>query len=219
MPCCHESPRADPSRGAVRSEFEVWGKVPRELEGYPVWLHVYELGPAAAPARDGRGGALHCGVEVVGQEHGFETQATKASGCRTYVIRRSAARGAMSHPRHAYRKSVFMGLSPLGRSQIRAVLQASHAWPSRCCTDFAAHLIEELQVPEPLPAFLSPAPHAGAKVLPEEDVAGPGSAPTPSRQRCRRRAPSPEFRHPGSDFGILRSCVHVLPSSGAHEAA
>jgi len=210
MPCCLESPRASPSVGVV----------PSELRGYPVWLHVYELGRLAGAKRQRHTSTLQCGVEVVGLEHAFETQGT-GRGSRVRVIRRPPSCRTRSHPHNVYWKTVSLGLSPLRYAEILAVLQASHDWPSRGCIDYAARLIEELLVPEPLPVFLAPATDANAKALPKQDAAGPGDplACTPTPRQRRGQARSPALRHAGTPRVWWTSCSHVTPGAGIHEFA
>jgi len=90
-----------------------------------------------------------------------------------------------SHPRHIYRESIPLGLSPLGALEIGELLEGlERRWLARSynlfgcnCTDFAAALVTRLKPPEPFPAWI----HGIAKRMVAFGAAGapPGCCPAP----------------------------------------
>jgi len=142
--------------------------------GFPVWLHVYDLGRASKVllnncwlARQGGWGAFHCGLEVLGIEFSFQAVANchrendTTSGVTWHLPR--------SHPRHIYREALWLGTTSLGMSEILSLLERlEKEWPARnyhClrnnCTDFAAKAASSLQVSRPFPRWV----HGVAKGL------------------------------------------------------
>eukprot|EP00418_Pyrodinium_bahamense_P008108 CAMPEP_0179104672 /NCGR_PEP_ID=MMETSP0796-20121207/48570_1 /TAXON_ID=73915 /ORGANISM="Pyrodinium bahamense, Strain pbaha01" /LENGTH=395 /DNA_ID=CAMNT_0020802629 /DNA_START=26 /DNA_END=1213 /DNA_ORIENTATION=+ len=135
------------------------------FRGFPVWLHVYDLGQVSrlvlnswAAQAGGPGGAFHCGVEVLGVEFSFQAIAwadpeDNISGVTWHVPK--------SHPRHVYRESVWLGLTPLCVGEISLVLERlERTWLAKdyhClrnnCTDFAEELALDLCVPLPFPTW------------------------------------------------------------------
>eukprot|EP00927_Polykrikos_kofoidii_P081221 TRINITY_DN78428_c0_g1_i1.p1 TRINITY_DN78428_c0_g1~~TRINITY_DN78428_c0_g1_i1.p1 ORF type:complete len:307 (-),score=22.84 TRINITY_DN78428_c0_g1_i1:307-1164(-) len=137
--------------------------------GFPVLLHVYDLGPVskillnswASHQKDSKLGAFHCGVEVLGIEWSYQA----LSGCRGDGD--SATTGITwhqprSHPRHVFRETVELGTSPLHVSEISKLLDdLSKTWLARAyhfithnCTDFAHHFCETLLAPNPFPPWV-----------------------------------------------------------------
>lgn len=134
--------------------------------GFPVYVHVYDLGPVSkwvlnswAARNGGSLGVFHVGVEVLGIEFSFQAMVDckpddDVSGLTWHHPK--------SHPRHVYRESVLLGPSPLGVLEIGGLLERlEKAWPAsgyNClnhnCTDFAEVLVAGLKVPEPFPTWV-----------------------------------------------------------------
>jgi len=142
--------------------------------GFPVWVHVYDLGKVSKLllnncllARQGSWGAFHCGLEVLGIEFSFQAIANchrendTTSGVTWHLPK--------SHPRHIYRESLWLGTTSLGMAEILSLLERlEKEWLARnyhClrnnCTDFAAKLAILLQVSRPFPRWV----HGVAKGL------------------------------------------------------
>lgn len=172
---------ATPQRGSGARRASAGAR--RPSRGYPVWVHVYDLGPVAKwtlnswATSDSHIGAFHCGVEVLGLEFSF--QAVAGSKDTPDNISGLTWHKPKTHPRHLYRESIPLGLSPLGAMEISALLQQMEGcWPARSyncitrnCTDFAAKLVTGLKVPVPFPIWV----HGIAKRLLAE-----ASAPQPA---------------------------------------
>lgn len=150
---------------------------------FPVWLHVYDLGPLARwtincmfGVKEGCFGIFHCGIEVLGVEWSFQAMLdcdTDMTGVMCHYPK--------SHPSHVYRESYYLGGSPLNSDEIcKALARLEKEWPARSyhflthnCTDFAQELALNLKVPETFPAWA----HGLAKGLATSSSA---SAQTPS---------------------------------------
>lgn len=133
-----------------------------DKDGYPVWLHVYDLGPVTKWALNSwtLEGAFHVGIEVLGVEFSFQAVASctkeddKTSGLTWHHPK--------AHPRHVYRESIWMGSSTLSIPEIGRLLEGlEKIWLARdyhClrnnCTDFASTLTQGLKVPQPFPAWV-----------------------------------------------------------------
>jgi hypothetical protein len=142
--------------------------------GFPVWIHIYDLGYVSRwvlnsswPARHGGFGAFHCGVELLGIEFSFQAISSRVSdNDETSGITWHTPK---SHTRHVYRESIELGETPLGLDEIATLLEKlEKEWPARdyhClshnCTDFAESLALALKVPEPFPKWV----HGVAKGL------------------------------------------------------
>lgn len=152
-------------------------------DGYPVWLHVYDLGPVTKWVLNSwtTEGAFHVGIDVLGVEFSFQAISSvtedddKTSGLTWHHPK--------SHPRHVYRESIWMGSSPMRVAEIGRLLEdLEKLWLARdyhClrrnCTDFARTLTQSLKVPEPFPTwvhgiakgFLKPAADADLALFPK----------------------------------------------------
>jgi len=190
-------------------------------------VHVYDLGPLTKwtlnswATGDSHIGAFHCGVEVMGLEFSFQAvagsmEALDVSGLTWHEPK--------SHPRHLYRESIPLGLSPLGALEISELLEGlERRWParsyncfSRNCTDFAATLVDGLKVPKPFPAWI----HGIAKRLVALGAAGeparaercPGCCPAPGASYAEA-LPEEEIALPVAPRGAAEA-EEILPHGG-----
>mmetsp|Transcript_86421 Transcript_86421/g.201025 ORF Transcript_86421/g.201025 Transcript_86421/m.201025 type:complete len:360 (-) Transcript_86421:134-1213(-) len=150
---------------ACSPEVEAVIRKHRSNGGFPVWLHVYDLGQVSrlvlnswAAQGSGPGGAFHCGLEVIGVEFSFQAVASSEQDDAVSGVTWHTPK---SHPRHVYRESVWLGISPLSMADIARVLeQMERLWLARdyhClwnnCTDFAEQLAVELRAPCTFPKW------------------------------------------------------------------
>eukprot|EP00439_Symbiodinium_sp_Y106_P054265 s656_g7.t1 len=117
-----------------------------QIDEIPLWLHVYDLNETTGylnnyGLKNASLGLFHAGVEVLGTEYFFGWGDTELSGIRCNRPRQHAV--------HAYRESVFMGMTPLSEEQVEeAIDSAFEQWPEinyhpihRNCTLFAEELL------------------------------------------------------------------------------
>jgi hypothetical protein len=195
-----------------------------------VLVHVYDLGPLTKwtlnswATGDSHIGAFHCGVEVMGLEFSFQAvpgskEAADVSGLTWHEPK--------SHPRHIYRESIPLGLSPLGAFEISELLEGlEKRWPARSyncfscnCTDFAAMLVAGLKVPEPFPAWihgiakrLMAVGSTGAPAPPASAVSCPGCCPAPGVSTAEV-LPEEEIALPIATRGVPEA-EEILPPGG-----
>jgi len=153
----------------VAAEEETAPPIPRmksrSQRGFPVWLHVYDLGQVSrfvlnswAAQGGGPGGAFHCGLEVLGVEFSFQAI---SFGQEDKDISGVTWHSPKSHPRHVYRESVWLGFTPLTTFDISKVVEhLERTWLAkdyhclrRNCTDFAEQMALELCAPRPFPRW------------------------------------------------------------------
>jgi len=149
---------------ASKSKLEKSAGAEVGTDGFPVWLHVYDLGVLSkwmlnTWAKLGNNGAFHCGIEVINVEWCFQALTNcEDDDARTGV----ACHRAREHPRHMYRESVWLGKTPLSASEIRQLLlelekswlASSYHFVQRNCVDFAENLHRQLRVPQPFPPWV-----------------------------------------------------------------
>jgi len=132
-----------------------------KCRGFPVWLHVYDLGPWSKWALNSWAslGAFHCGIEVLGVEFSFGAIPRDDGDGRPSGL---SWHHPKSHPRHEYRESVSLGSTPLCTAEIGHLLERlEKAWPARrydClkqnCIDFAEAFATGLRVPVVFPKWV-----------------------------------------------------------------
>jgi len=168
--CSHSSTgKRCPDADAVHASAEqsLAPNVCGSRSGFPVWIHVYDLGHVSRwvlnsswPVRHHGFGAFHCGVEVLGIEFSFQAVSNRLSdNDPTSGI---TWHNPKSHTRHVYRESIELGETPLGLDEIATLLEElEREWLARdyhClrrnCTDFAERLALALKVPEPFPQWV-----------------------------------------------------------------
>jgi len=172
-----------PEVPAQRGVIETSVRPKPDKDGYPVWLHVYDLGPVSKWVLNSWSseGAFHCGIDVLGVEFSFQAISALTEDDRT--TSGLTWHHPKSHPRHVYRESISMGSSPMRVADIGKLLeQLEKVWLARdyhClrknCTDFAQTLCQALKVPESFPewvhgvakGFLKPAGSADLSYFPK----------------------------------------------------
>mmetsp|Transcript_33030 Transcript_33030/g.77220 ORF Transcript_33030/g.77220 Transcript_33030/m.77220 type:complete len:276 (+) Transcript_33030:46-873(+) len=136
---------------------------------YPVWLHVYDLGPLSRHImnkwRDPTGGLglFHCGVEVLGVEWCFRAVSKSTDEGTTGL----SCHVPKAHPHHLYLRSENLGHSTLALEEIQSlIINLERVWTANKyhyilnnCTDFAEHLSDSLGVTQPFPTWV----HGAAK--------------------------------------------------------
>lgn len=177
--------------------------------GFPVSLHVYDLGPVSKWAINSWAatGVYHCGVEVLGIEFSFQAMADCGADDDTSGL---TWHHPKSHPRHVYRQSVALGLSPLCVFEIGGLLERlEKAWPARTynclrnnCTDFAACLVAGLRAPEAFPTWV----HGLAKAITANPALGSADVGACLPMCC-------------SSMASCTSCGSLSSSIGAGSAA
>eukprot|EP00747_Dinoflagellata_sp_TGD_P179574 gnl/TRDRNA2_/TRDRNA2_30604_c0_seq1.p1 gnl/TRDRNA2_/TRDRNA2_30604_c0~~gnl/TRDRNA2_/TRDRNA2_30604_c0_seq1.p1 ORF type:complete len:271 (-),score=37.91 gnl/TRDRNA2_/TRDRNA2_30604_c0_seq1:36-848(-) len=147
----------NPKRPSVRLERDSNG-------GFPVWLHVYDLGPIAkwllnGPLTGKKGlGCFHCGIEVLGIEWTFQAVRVCEDEAQTGVMGHSPK----AHPSHMYNQSIWLGSSTMRVSEIGNLLSTlestwtarSYHFTRRNCTDFAEQFAMGLGVHEQFPKWV-----------------------------------------------------------------
>jgi len=173
-PCTSPKPSASPIRTR------------RPGTPFPVWLHVYDLGPIskllinswALTSRDSSClGIFHVGIEVLNVEFSFQAMADCGEDDNITGL---TWHNPKSHPRHVYRESVCMGNSALDVKQVGNLLEKlEKEWMARIyhcltknCVDFAEHFATCLGAPLPFPKWA----HGLAKNLASRDLVPPEPA-------------------------------------------
>lgn len=190
-------------------------------------VHVYDLGPLTKwtlncwATDESHIGAFHCGVEVMGLEFSFQAVPGSKEGADVSGLTWHEPK---SHPRHIYRESISLGLSPLGAFEISELLEGlERRWLARSyncfscnCTDFAAILVAGLKVPEPFPAWI----HGIAKRLMAMGSTGttaercPGCCPAPGVSTAEV-LPEEEIALPLATHGGHPEAEEILPKGGS----
>jgi len=189
------SAKSETSSAGVSGVKETSVRPKADKDGYPVWLHVYDLGPVSKWALNSWAaeGAWHVGLEVLGVEFSYQAISTctkdddTTSGLTWHHPK--------AHPRHVYHESIWLGCSSLKVPEIGRLLEdLEKVWLAKdyhClrknCTDFAKSLSEALKVPEPFPAwvhgiakgFLKPAADVDLALFPQGIVSS-SCSPTSS---------------------------------------
>eukprot|EP00930_Biecheleria_cincta_P002566 TRINITY_DN103575_c0_g1_i1.p1 TRINITY_DN103575_c0_g1~~TRINITY_DN103575_c0_g1_i1.p1 ORF type:complete len:323 (-),score=54.51 TRINITY_DN103575_c0_g1_i1:69-1037(-) len=175
-PCT--SPKPEPRASPVRTR--------RPGTPFPVWLHVYDLGPIskllvnswAINSRDSSClGIFHVGIEVLNVEFSFQAMADCGEDDNITGL---TWHNPKSHPRHVYRESVCLGNSALDAKQVGNLLEKlEKEWTARTyhcltknCVDFAEHFATCLGAPFPFPKWA----HGLAKNLASRDLVPPEPA-------------------------------------------
>lgn len=175
-PCI--SPKPEPSASPIRTR--------RPGTAFPVWLHVYDLGPIskllinswALNSRDSSClGIFHVGIEVLNVEFSFQAMADCGEDDNITGL---TWHNPKSHPRHVYRESVCLGNSALDVKQVGNLLEKlEKEWTARSyhclkqnCVDFAEHFATCLGAPLAFPKWA----HGLAKNLASRDMVPPEPA-------------------------------------------
>jgi hypothetical protein len=131
-----------------------------------VWLHVYDLDPYTGWANTWLDfGVYHCGVEIYGVEWSFyyfdgawDEKKVKLVGDLPGVLH--------STPKelegYRYRESVYMGISPLTRAEVKDLIQklrgewlaCTYHITQRNCVSFAETLLDNLRIGEKFPSWI-----------------------------------------------------------------
>lgn len=125
-----------------------------------MWLHVYDLGAISKyflnswmPTSQG---AFHVGIEVLGIEWCFQGKQNWQQDESGIIFH-----APKQHPQHSFRESVYLGISPLRRCEVRKILmEQDKQWPVSSyhfvrhnCVDFVDHVHQLLQAPIPIPSW------------------------------------------------------------------
>ncbi|OLP97263.1 hypothetical protein AK812_SmicGene20419 [Symbiodinium microadriaticum] len=156
-----KAPEAQPAEEGLSKPSDVTVEESEDdrIDEIPLWLHVYDLNETTGylnnyGLKNASLGLFHAGVEVLGTEYFFGWGDTELSGIRCNRPRQHAV--------HAYRESVFMGMTSLSEEQVEeAIDSAFEQWPEinyhpihRNCTLFAEEFLRSLKAPEPFPEWV-----------------------------------------------------------------
>eukprot|EP00929_Paragymnodinium_shiwhaense_P117645 TRINITY_DN8850_c0_g1_i1.p1 TRINITY_DN8850_c0_g1~~TRINITY_DN8850_c0_g1_i1.p1 ORF type:complete len:272 (-),score=46.81 TRINITY_DN8850_c0_g1_i1:119-934(-) len=142
----------------------------RGQNGFPVSLHVYDLGHlskwmlnswSSTMAATSNLGVFHVGIEVLGIEWTYQALSIKGKSIDP-TLSGVCWNPPRRHPRHVYRETIEMGETPLGVLEISRLIETlckqwnakGYHFITHNCTDFAEAFVGLLRASVPFPAWV-----------------------------------------------------------------